>query len=254
MDLPAKAPPRADDQPLYRQVKDYIVERLLTGDWPAGSRVPSENALTAQFGVSRMTVHRALRDLTAEGWLSRIQGAGTFVAEQKPQSALLEVRNIRAEIMERGHRHSVDLLELGTVAADPEVARALEIRRGRKVFHSLLVHRENGVPVQLEERQINPAFAPRYLEQDFTRLTPYEYLTAIGPIARAEHVIEAVQPTLEVCRHLALRQPEPCLLLTRRTWSNDLVATRARLTHPGSRYRFVGRQDYAPEIARLAHR
>lgn len=254
METTAKAQPRADDQPLYRQVKDYIVERLLTGDWPAGSRVPSENALTQQFGVSRMTVHRALRDLTAEGWLSRIQGAGTFVAEQKPQSALLEVRNIRAEIMERGHRHSVDLLELGSVAASHEAARALELRRGQRVFHSLLVHRENGVPVQLEEREVNPAFAPRYLEQDFTRVTPYEYLTAVGPIARAEHVIEAVQPTPEVCGRLELRQPEPCLLLTRRTWSNDLVATRARLTHPGSRYRFVGRQDYAPEIARLAHR
>jgi GntR family histidine utilization transcriptional repressor len=250
--MPARAA-SDEEAPRYRRVKDFITERVLSGDWPSGQRVPSENELTAQFGVSRMTVNRALRELTAEGWLTRVQGAGSFVAEQKPQSALLEVRNIRTEIMARGHRHSADLIALDSQPATREVAQALEVRAGSRVFHSLLVHRENGVPVQLEERHVNPLFAPRYQEQDFTRLTPYEYLTAVGPIAEAEHIIEAVEASAEVCRYLELRHPEPCLRLTRRTWSNGLVATRARLTHPGSRFRFFGRQDYAPGHAKLAN-
>lgn len=249
--MPARPAPD-EEAPRYRRVKDFITERVLSGDWPSGQRVPSENELTGQFGVSRMTVNRALRELTAEGWLIRVQGAGSFVAEQKPQSALLEVRNIRTEIMARGHRHSADLLALDNRPSTREVAQALELRTGTRVFHSLLVHRENGVAVQLEERFVNPLFAPRYLEQDFTRVTPYEYLTAVGPIAASEHIIEAVTPTTEACAHLELRQPEPCLLLIRRTWSNGLVATLARLTHPGSRFRFVGRQDYAPGPAKLA--
>lgn len=242
-----------DEAPRYRRVKDFITERVLSGDWRAGERVPSENELTAQFGVSRMTVNRALRELTAEGWLTRLQGAGSFVAEQKPQSALLEVQNIRSEIMGRGHSHAADLILLASTPALREVAQALEIPLGQRVFHSLLVHRENGVPVQLEERHVNPAFAPRYLEQDFTRLTPFEYLSAVGPIQQAEHIIEAVEATPEARRYLELRAPEPCLQLTRRTWSGGLVATRARLTHPGSRFRFYGRQDYAPGKAQLAN-
>src|SRR3546814_15779796 len=64
----------------------YIVTRILGGDWPEGNRVPSENELTRELSVSRMTVHRALRELTTEGWLERVQGAGTFVAPPKPQS------------------------------------------------------------------------------------------------------------------------------------------------------------------------
>src|SRR3989337_2601956 len=79
----------AADPPLYQQVKDYIVGRILAGDWPEGSRVPSENELTREQEVSRMTVHRALRELTAEGWLERVQGAGTYVAPPKPQSEVL---------------------------------------------------------------------------------------------------------------------------------------------------------------------
>lgn len=235
-----------ESAPLYRQVKDFIVEQVLSGAWPAGSRVPSENVLLGDFGVSRMTVHRALRELMTEGWLTRVQGAGTFVAEQKPQSALLEIRNIRSEITERGHQHRADMVLLANEVSSRAVATALEIRSGTRVFHSLLVHRENGVPVQLEDRYVLPAFAPDYLKQDFTQITPNEYLTHCGQIEAFEHVIEAEMPTPEVQRLLQLAAPEPCLLLTRRTWSQGRVVSLARLTHPGSRYRLAGRQDYSP--------
>src|SRR3546814_19668521 len=82
------------DPPLYQQVKDYIVGRILAGDWPEGARVPSENELTREQEVSRMTVHRALRELTAEGWRQRVQGAGTYVAPPRPPSEVLAIRNI----------------------------------------------------------------------------------------------------------------------------------------------------------------
>ncbi len=78
---------RQDDTPLYQQVKDYVVGRILAGHWPEGGRLPSENEPTGALGVSRMTAHRALRDLSAEGWLTRVRGDGTYVAEAKPQSA-----------------------------------------------------------------------------------------------------------------------------------------------------------------------
>lgn len=240
--------------PLYRKVKDFIVQRVTEGAWAAGSRVPSENELTSEFRVSRMTVNRALRELTDEGWLKRVQGAGTFIAEQKPQSALLEIRNIRDEIAERGHRHSAEVLELRSEAASAEAAHALALRRGQRVFHSLLLHLEEGRPIQLEERFVNPAFAPDYLKQDFTRTTPYEYLMACGPIDAAEHIIEAVAPDAAIRRLLGLRAASPCLRLTRRTWSQNLVATQARLTYPDA-YRLVGRQELgARPGARKTHK
>ena len=248
------ASPAPDEPPRYRQVKDFIVERILAGDWPSGHRVPSERILTDDFQVSRMTVHRALRELTAEGWLTRAQGAGTFVAEQKPQLALLEIRNIRTEVLERGHDYASQVIALASETAGREVAEALGLRSGQRCFHSVILHFENGEPVQLEDRHVNPAFAPDYLKQDFTRLTPYEYLTALGPLDAAEHVIEAVPATAEARRWLKLAAHEPCLLLTRRTWSNGIVVSRARLTHPGNRWRIAGRQDYAPGPQRADQR
>ncbi len=232
------APP---DPPLYQQVKDYIVGRILAGDWAEGERVPSENELTREQDVSRMTVHRALRELTAEGWLERTQGAGTFVAQAKPQSEILSIRNIAEEIRDRGHEHSAEVHLLRRERALALEAKLLGLQRGEPLFHSLILHRENGLPVQLEDRYVNPAAAPDYLAQDFTKITPYQYLTQTAPISEAEHVVMAVLPAPEECELLAMKPGTPCLLLRRHTWSGELPVTWALLLHPGDRYRLGGR-------------
>jgi len=234
-------PSPAADPPLYQQVKDYIVGRIVAGDWPEETRVPSENELTRELKVSRMTVHRALRELTAEGWLERVQGAGTFVAPPKPQSEILAVRNIAEEIAARGHAHSTEVHLLRRERARALEAKLLGLERGDPLFHSLIVHRENGVAVQLEDRYVNPRAAPDYLEQDFTAITPHKYLQDTAPIGEAEHVVTAVMPSAEERRLLEMKAGEPCLLLRRQTWSGGLPVTCARLLHPGERYRLGGR-------------
>jgi GntR family transcriptional regulator, histidine utilization repressor len=230
--------------PLYQQVKDHILDRIARGALGEGDAVPSENELTRDLRVSRMTANRALRELTADGVLRRVQGIGTFVAAAKPQSELLEIRNIAQEIAGRGHQHSAIVHLLRRERADEATARVLGLSKNGAVFHSIIVHCENGTPVQVEDRHVNPAFAPSYLKRDFTKTTPYEYLTGLGPLDAAEHVIEAIPPDPQLQRLLQIRPNEPCLLLTRRTWSNGIVVSSARLTHPGSRYRLAGRQDY----------
>ena len=231
----------AAEPPLYQQVKDYIVGRIVAGDWPEETKVPSENELTRELKVSRMTVHRALRELTAEGWLERMQGAGTFVAPPKPQSDILAVRNIAEEIQARGHSHSTEVLFVRRERARALEAKLLGLERGEPLFHSLIVHRENGLPVQLEDRYVSPKAAPDYMEQDFTAITPHKYLMQAAPISEAEHLVMAVMPSTEERKLLDMKAGEPCLLLRRQTWSGGLPVTCARLLHPGERYRLGGR-------------
>lgn len=227
--------------PHYERVKRLIGERIKAGTWQAGDRIASEAELVKALSVSRMTVNRALRELTIEGVLTRVQGVGTFVATAKPQAALFEVRNIAEEIAERGHQHSAEVLSLAAVAASPEIAGFLGLKAGARVFHSVLLHRENGLPVQVEDRFVDPRIARDYLGQDFTQQTPYVYLTAIAPISEAEHIIEAVLPTAAERKHLKIDAHEPCLQLTRRTWSAGKPVSLVRLIYPGSRYRLSGR-------------
>src|SRR5690606_24178273 len=145
-----------DASPLYEKVKDFVLGNIGSGKWRHNSRLPSEYELVAALGVSRMTVHRALRELTFEGHLRRLQGVGTFVAPPKPQSTLIEISNIATEIKARNGRHRAEVVTLERIGeASPELLLAFEFGTRKPVDHSVVVHYENDVPVQLEERWVN---------------------------------------------------------------------------------------------------
>ncbi|WP_374535404.1 histidine utilization repressor [Chitinimonas taiwanensis] len=226
--------------PAYQQIKDYVLAAIHAGEWREGDQIPSENELVRRFGVARMTVNRAIRELAAEGVLTRSQGAGTFVAATKYQSTLIEIKSIADEIRARGHIHSAEVLKLQAVKADAALAAEMALALGSKLFHSLILHYENGVPIQLEDRWVNPALAPDYLGQDYTRSTPNEYLMRAAPLARVEYRIEASRPDRTARAKLAMERDEPCLVLHRRTFSAGQVASMVRLYHPAGRYQFSG--------------
>jgi GntR family histidine utilization transcriptional repressor len=112
------------------------------------------------------------------------------------------------------------------------------------VFHTLIVHLENGVPLQCEDRYVNPACSPRYLDADFTSTTPTQVLFETTALWRAQYTIEAANATADEARLLGIGAREPCLIVTRRTFTRDAVITLARLVHPGTRYQLQG--DFQP--------
>ena len=228
-------------QPLYEQVKQHILQQIDSGAWKVNQRLPSEHELVAQFGFSRMTINRALRELTDEGRLVRLQGVGTFVAQPKSQSALFEIHSIADEIRARGHNHRCHILKLEGMAADSELALALNVVQGAQVFHSQMVHDEDGRAVLFEDRWVNPMLAPEYLKQDYQRTTAHDYLSAVAPISEGEHVVEAVLPPKHIAEALYMPKGEPCLVIQRRTWSQGQIVTIVRLWFPSSRYRLQGR-------------
>ncbi len=237
-----RRPSRAGSpQPLYQKVKNFIEEKIVSGHWPPDSRIPSENELVQILGVSRMTANRALRELTAEGQLVRLQGVGTFVAPRKPQSALLEIRSIADEIKQRGGEHSCEILLLDAEKAPVDISLKMGIAAGSTVYHSIMVHRDRGVAIQLADRYVNPAVAPDYLHQDFATVTPSEYLCRVAPVSEVEHVIEAILPDRRMQQVLKIKAGDPCLVLYRTTWSHGVVATVNRFVYPGSRHRIGGR-------------
>jgi GntR family transcriptional regulator, histidine utilization repressor len=224
----------------YLQVKQFVLSRISEGSLAVGDRVPSENELVRDLDVSRMTANRALRELAADGVLVRVAGVGTFVAEQRAQAHPLEVRNIADEIRSRGHEYLAKVVFHGSIIASRELAERCGVVPGAKLDHSLLIHFESGIPLQVEDRYVNPAVVPDYLQNDFTRTTPHEYLMKAAPLQRAEHTVRAVLPDKRIGRMLKLEADDACLLIMRRTWSYGRIATVANFYHPGSRYELSG--------------
>jgi GntR family histidine utilization transcriptional repressor len=238
---PAKAAPAGHaTQAPYSRVKDYLKAGLASGQWVPGDQMPSEAALVQQFAVSRMTVGRALRELQAEGLVTRVQGVGSFAAHLSRVSSTLTIQDLHDEIEARGHSHQARVVLAKAEKATAHLAAQLGLPNGAQVFHTLIVHSENGVPLQCEDRYVNPACAPDYLKTDFQTITPTQYLLAVAPLWEAQYAIEAGSPTAQEAQLLGIGAHDPCLIVVRRTINRGVPITLARLVHPGTRYQISG--------------
>ncbi|MBU7573798.1 MAG: histidine utilization repressor [Hydrogenophaga sp.] len=232
--------PAAERTPAYLRVKQHVLSQIQAGVWREGDAIPAEEALAREFGVSRMTVNRAIRELSDEQIVERVQGSGTYVAQQKYQATLVAIRNIADEITARGHAHRSELHRLERAKAGEALARRFGLKADQPLFHSVVVHFENGEPIQVEDRWVNPRVAPDYMAQDFNSQTPNAYLMRVAPLQGVHFVIEASAPPPEVAEMLHMAPGDPCLVLRRQTQSQGQVASVAAMWHPASRYQFTG--------------
>ncbi len=223
----------------YERIKRFIQDGIDAGDWESGTRIPSENQLAEQFSLSRMTVNRAIKELEADGVVERVQGKGTFVAPPRPLKSVLQIQGIDAEIRSRGNQYSCRVLSLKATTTNEELSERLQLARGAKVWASSIVHLENGSPLQLEQRWVKPSIWKDYLEQDFTRQTPHSFLMGQSPFTSGQHTIEARIPGARVRKVLEMQADEACLLIHRRTWVGEVVASYVQLFHPGSRFQIT---------------
>lgn len=228
-------------RPFYQQIKDTILDKIRSGIWLPGAKVPSEHALVAELGVSRMTVNRALRELTQLGHLKRVHGVGTFVAEPTSHASLIELKNIADEIQALGKRHHAETRLAEQLWADYETARRMQLEYGEQVFHLVLVHYQDQIPIQLEDRFVNPALVPDFMQIDFNETTPTKYLMSLFRPDEIEHTVQAVMPDAGIRETLEIADKEPCLRLLRRTFKKGAVVTYASFLYPSSRYDLVAR-------------
>lgn len=234
-------------QPAYQQIKQAILSNIHSGQWKAGDAIPTEMALTEQFGVSRMTVNRALKELSEEKVLERRQGSGTFVAQQHFNHTFVEVRNIAHDIQADNHHYLAKVLEKTTVdfAQLPQAVQQQFLLANQAAVDRIalvkIVHYADGVPLQLEERWVDMNLVKDFLEQDFTQVNTSDFLISRVPLERGEYTISAQFAPLEVVTALKMSKDEPALLLNRLTFSQGHVVTVVNMWHAGNRYQFHGK-------------
>ena len=231
-------------QPRFLQIKTALLNAIEDGQMRPGDKVPSENQLSDQYGVSRMTARRALTELVDDGVLIRSQGLGTYVSDLRPTSSMLAIRSIQDEIEQRGHHYRNQIITLEERIATEQVAIWLGTKSTQPVYFSQIVHFENDLAVQCENRWVNQLLAPNYLQQDFHHTTANEYLSQVAPLTEADHIVEAVIAPKTICELLAIDVSQPCLKVTRRTYAAKGIVSYAQLIHPGDRYRLGGHLDF----------
>ncbi len=229
-----------EKQSLTRNIRQFILGNIQDGSWPTDHKIPSEAALMEHFSASRMTVHRTIKELAAEGYVYRERGRGSFVTKPVPRRDLLEISDIAEEIATRSGVYFGELKHLALEKPSPITTHIFGSRQVNTIARSKVIHFENGVPLQLEDRYVNLTHAPDYLDLDFISTTAHQYLIKTAPLQKAEHELTAVLPTPEQQRYLQIQANEPCLLIKRKTWSGGELVSYAELLYPGSRYSFGG--------------
>ena len=145
--------------PLYHQLMQRIRGDIERGVYPVGSRIPPEHELEKLYQVSRVTVRRALAELTSEGLLERKQGKGTFVATPRGGLQLKNLHSFHDSCKLNRVKPSIDVIHVRETEAGAEAAEGLNISRGSRVLEILRVCRADGVPVVLERNHFSMAYA-----------------------------------------------------------------------------------------------
>lgn len=231
---------------LHDRIAAHIARQISIGAWGAGERVPSESALMAQFGASRMTVHHALRELTTRGLLWRQKGRGSFVAAARPYVSVYGHQDIIAEIEGRGSRHSARVIRQILRPASAEEAADFALEAGEPLFHAVVVHHEDGAPLELEDRLLNPLILPGCMDIDLEKRTLFSLLLNSRPHREGGETVRALLAEGEDRALLRLAAGQPCLEVVRRTWSPEGVVTRVRLLRAGPGAAMRGRIATAP--------
>ena len=229
-------PDRSVPLPLYQKIKDHILDQVKRGKLKHGMRVPSETELVERLGVSRMTVHRAMRELSEAGVVDRVQGIGSFVSAPPARTELMELKDIADDIKARGNVHSQKVKRLEAITATAEQAAYFDMPRGSRLFHSIIVNYEDEAPVQVEDRLIRPSFAPGYLGHDFLTVPSTRYLRSIADATKMEHSVCASMADDQVCELLGFPEPRSVMILTRRTWVGEMAVSRSVFSYPGDTY------------------
>lgn len=203
---------KKSQSPLYQQLMHRLKNDISAGVYPAGARIPSEQLLCETYGVSRVTVRKAILDLVQEGLLVRRQGKGTFVAGERLRRDLRHVTSFTEACAQRGHQVETRLISAQLVDPSAEDAQQLDIPKGRQIFEIARLRLSDGEPVMLEINRFPEEY--QYLRDEAAEGSLYACLQAHGIIpASAQHDISLSHATPYVSKHLGTELGDAVLLL-----------------------------------------
>lgn len=235
---------------------DHIVEDIrsliVDGRWLPGSQLPVETELAERYGVSRMTMNKALGQLAREGFLVRRKKSGTQVAQPRAESAVVAIADIRDEVRRSGRAYRFHLIARRMRPGREEDALLLGAPGTGEVLWLQGLHLADDRPFCLETRLINPAVAEGAKDQDFTALAPGAWLLEAVPWSVASHRVRAVNATVTEAKILELAVGEACLEIVRRTQVAGEWVTGVRLLYPGSEHQLVA--NFGPDAGGGASR
>lgn len=211
-----------NDSPLalYYQLKESFISNILSAVWPPDSKMPSERELCDAYGVSRVTVRKALDELVQGGFIYRKQGKGTFVKQKSLEQKLSKFYSFSEEIRKQGMAERAKMLLFEEHPADSVIAAELHILPGEMVFKVKRLRTIDDTPYAVETSYLPAALLPGLTQQAIERDGLYNTMRNFGVFpVRAIERLKAVTLRATTARLLQSAAGEAAVHLTRNTFS-----------------------------------
>jgi GntR family transcriptional regulator len=232
-------------QPYYEQIKEYILQKISTGELTAHDRVPSERGLSEQFGVSRLTAGKAIKELVLEGKLYTQVGKGTFVSDEPINQTLDMLTGFSEDIEQRGQRPSSRMIDAQIMSATGRLAQALQIPVGTSLVMLKRVRLANEQSLALEVSHLVASYCPDILERfNFEHESLYHVLRTHYNVrlVYADQELGARLATEEEAEMLGIEPSSPILSMVRVTYiENQHPLEYVESAYRGDRYKFRAR-------------
>jgi GntR family transcriptional regulator len=234
----------AQDSLLYSRVETVLASEIIDGDLKVGHQLPTEDSLITRFGVSRITVRRAIQNLVSRGLVEIRRGKGTFVAAPKITQELRELSGFVEDMHALGRKPTARLMSKEIVAADATVAGQLALTKGERVVRIRRVRLADGIPLSFDETYL-PLEIGKKVITDNLRVEPIFSLLERKynvPLIEAEYKLDAVAAETEVAAALKVKQRSPIFRIERTSYSTgSRPVDYERLHYRGDLVRFVTR-------------
>ena len=238
-----------DAVPKYQQLAGILRKKIMEGDWPPQSPIPSERQLESLYSVSRPTIRQAIELLIHEGFLYREHGKGTFVMPQKLQKGLLELTSFSEDLLKRGIKPGQQILEMSYEIAPEEVLRKLDLPVGTKALRIVRIRLGDDLPIGLQTSYVilrpDQVISRDELEEVGSLYKILQEKLHIIPWA-ADETLEVTLATKEEADLLQVKVGAPLLINERVLWSQERKAVEfVKILYRGDRYRYTMRLSRA---------
>ncbi|MEI5906341.1 GntR family transcriptional regulator [Bacillus spongiae] len=227
--------------PLYHQIVEKIKKQIEQGELMPGDTVQSEREYAEKYEISRMTVRQAITQLTNEGYLYRLKGVGTFVAERKIEQPLSGLTSFTEDMETRGMKPSSKIINFEIIPASASIASQLNMKEHSPVYEIQRIRLADNEPIALEHTYIS-ANLVKGLTEEIVETSLYKYIESDSKltIQNATQVIEASIANEQEAEYLNIKKGVPVLLIQRNTFLKDNQPFEVvRSSYRSDRYKFM---------------
>ncbi len=236
--------PIVHDSLLYSRIEAVLASEIADGNSKVGEQLPTEDSLMGRFGVSRITVRRAIQNLVSRGLVEIRRGKGTFVAAPKITQELTELSGFVEDMHALGRKPTARVVSKEIVPADATVANQLALTKGERVIRIRRVRLADGVPLSFDETYL-PLDIGKKIIADNLKVEPIFSLLERKydvPLIEAEYKLDAVPADPEVAAALKVKRRSPIFRIERTSYSTgSRPVDYERLYYRGDLVRFATR-------------